>query len=120
MTILLIFLLSFLIPVGDIQEAVRLIAKPGDIYKEHSETVQHLNFDLILSNQSEEKLIINRIELSVFDAAGKLVQRTFVDEYSRSSFRTCIMSCATKSAQKKLKVYLHISQIFVAFAVRIR
>ncbi|MDQ3178937.1 MAG: M23 family metallopeptidase, partial [Acidobacteriota bacterium] len=46
---------------------------------------QHLNFDFILKNQSDEKLIINKVELSIFDEAGKLARREFYDEYGRSS-----------------------------------
>ena len=36
-------------------------------------------------SRTEAKLIINRIELSVFDESGKLAHRTFLDEYSRNN-----------------------------------
>lgn len=85
MVILILLFLHLLMPVQSSPEAVKITAKPTKIYIERSDSGQHLNFDFILENQTNEKLLINRIELSVFDKAGKLAYRTFVDEYGRSA-----------------------------------
>lgn len=69
----------------DKQNAVSVDVNPGKIYIERDETGQHLNFDFILKNQTDEKLIINKIELSVYDEKGKLALRDFYDEYGRKS-----------------------------------
>jgi murein DD-endopeptidase MepM/ murein hydrolase activator NlpD len=64
---------------------VSLEVRPSNIYISTSDSGQHLNFDLLLTNNSEQKLRLNKIELSVFDASGKLAWRDFVDEYGRPS-----------------------------------
>ncbi len=40
---------------------------------------QHLNFDLLVANQSAVAVDIDRVELSVFDASGALLLRRFID-----------------------------------------
>ncbi len=70
--------------------AVEVAAKPDQIYIARSELGQHLNFDFILTNQTREKLIINKVELSIFDSAGKLVRREFYDEYGRKSLELAV------------------------------
>jgi hypothetical protein len=60
-------------------------ASPRQIYIERSDNGQHLNFDFIIANGTGDDLIINKIELSVLDEAGKLVRREFYDEYSRKA-----------------------------------
>jgi hypothetical protein len=77
--------LAFFSPAVDDQTTVSITANPNKIYVARSETGQHLNFDFILKNRTAEKLLINKIELSVFDDAGKLVWRDFYDEYGRKS-----------------------------------
>ncbi|HKR60899.1 MAG TPA: M23 family metallopeptidase [Pyrinomonadaceae bacterium] len=83
------YLLLILLSLGSVtpstQTAVSVTAKPTQIFVERSDTGQHLNFDFILKNQTDEKLLINKIELSVLDASGKLAWREFYDEYGRNS-----------------------------------
>ncbi|MBA3694251.1 MAG: M23 family metallopeptidase [Acidobacteria bacterium] len=80
------FFLAFFLQNGDNnQTAVAVVANPANIYIERSGAGQHLNFDFILKNQTDEKLIINKVELSVYDEAGKLARREFYDEYGRNS-----------------------------------
>jgi len=80
------FFFAFFMQNGDInQTTVAIVAKPSNVYIERSDAGQHLNFDFILKNQTDEKLIINKVELSVYDEAGKLARREFYDEYGRRS-----------------------------------
>ena len=53
------------------------------MYIHWSDAAQHLNFDFVLENRSGEDLLINKIELLVFDKTGALVRREFYDEYGR-------------------------------------
>lgn len=91
-------LLAFTVPASTSQTAVTITAKPGQIYLERSDTGQHLNFDFILTNQTDEKLIINKIELSVLDGAGKLARRDFYDEYGRNSLELAARPVIEKHA----------------------
>lgn len=84
------------------QTAVTITARPAQIYIARSETGQHLNFDFILKNQTDEKLIINKVEVSVFDGAGQLARREFYDEYGRSSLELA----GTPAIEKKNSVML--------------
>jgi hypothetical protein len=85
MAFLFIVFLALWLPTADGQTAVSINVKPGQVYIERDETGQHLNFDFIVKNQTDEKLLINKIELSVFDETGKLAWRDFYDEYGRKS-----------------------------------
>lgn len=85
------------------QEAVTISAKPAPIYIERSEMGQHLNFDFIVTNQSNDKLIINKIEVSVFDKVGKLARREFYDEYGRNALE--ITPGASIEKQSSLLLY---------------
>jgi murein DD-endopeptidase MepM/ murein hydrolase activator NlpD len=85
MLILLSIFLLFTAQATANQTAVTVAAKPAQIHIVRSDLGQHLNFDFILNNQTDEKLIINKVELSVTDAAGKLARREFYDEYGRNS-----------------------------------
>ncbi len=94
------FFLAFLLPSGDNnQTAVAVVAKPANIYIERSDTGQHLNFDFILKNQTDEKLIINKVELSIYDEAGKLARREFYDEYGRNSLELAAAPKIEKQSQ---------------------
>jgi murein DD-endopeptidase MepM/ murein hydrolase activator NlpD len=95
------FFLAFLLPNGDNNQAavVTVVAKPANIYIERSDAGQHLNFDFILKNQSDEKLIINKVELSVYDEAGKLARREFYDEYGRNSLELTATPKIEKQSQ---------------------
>ena len=64
---------------------VLVSARPAQIHLVTSHAGQHLNFDFVVTNRSAETLIINKIELSVFDEAGHLARREFYDEYGRAS-----------------------------------
>ena len=64
---------------------VSVEVRPGKVYIATSESGQHLNFDFLVRNTTDQKLVINRVELSVFDASGKLALRDFYDEYGRLS-----------------------------------
>jgi murein DD-endopeptidase MepM/ murein hydrolase activator NlpD len=46
---------------------------------------QRLNFDLLIHNNSSEPLRINKIQVSVYDAAGALAFRRYLDENGRPS-----------------------------------
>lgn len=59
---------------------LRVITRPEKPYIEKSTAGQVLNCDFIVENLSAEKWRIKKIEVSVFDNAGKLVTRKFVDE----------------------------------------
>jgi murein DD-endopeptidase MepM/ murein hydrolase activator NlpD len=88
MTFLFSIFLSFFLTGGAVAEnqtAVSIEVKPGKVYINRSDAGQHLNFDFILRNLLGEKLIINKVELTVFDAAGKAEWRDFYDEYGRKS-----------------------------------
>src|ERR687895_263729 len=67
------------------QAQMGIISKTGVIFIERSDAGQHLNFDFVLENRSNERLILNAITLSVFDAKGMLARREFVNEYSRAN-----------------------------------
>ena len=60
-------------------------ARPAQIFLVRSDLGQHLNFDFLLTNSTDETLILEKIELGVFDDAGKLARREFYDEKSRKS-----------------------------------
>jgi hypothetical protein len=70
---------------GVIRGDVLVSAKPARVHLVASDTAQHLNFDFVLTNRSDKTLVLNKIELSVFDAAGKLARREFFDEHGRKS-----------------------------------
>ncbi|MDQ5846868.1 MAG: M23 family metallopeptidase [Acidobacteriota bacterium] len=78
--------------------AVTITARPAQINIARSDTGQHLNFDFILKNQTDEKLIINKVEVSVYDAAGKLARREFYDEYGRSSLELARLPAIEKQS----------------------
>lgn len=65
--------------------AVKVAVRPGTVYLERSEAGQHLNFDFLVENRSGRELFLVSMELFVFDAAGKLLRRDFVDGRSRMS-----------------------------------
>jgi len=59
---------------------LNLIPKPEKIYIEKSKAGQILHCDFLVENLTDEKWRLKHIELSVFDTAGKLITRKFVDE----------------------------------------
>lgn len=58
-------------------QAVEVAVSPRQIYVEKGKSEQSLSFDFLLNNTTEIKLLINRIQLSVFDANDKLILRKF-------------------------------------------
>jgi hypothetical protein len=84
-SVLLVCALSAGITAAAPQADVLVSARPRQVYLTRSDIGQHLSFDFILTNRTDEDLVINKIELSVLDEAGKLVRREFYDEYSRRS-----------------------------------
>jgi hypothetical protein len=67
------------------QEGVHVSATPAQIHLVTSHSGQHLSFDFVLTNRTDETLILNKIELSVFDESGALARREFYDEHGRPS-----------------------------------
>jgi hypothetical protein len=66
-------------------DAVKVTVKPDPAYIERSESGQHLNFDFLLENRTEQELLLTSVEVSVFDARGRLLRRDFIDRFSRVS-----------------------------------
>jgi len=85
MPLILFFILAFFSPDTYVSSPVSIEAKPEKIYIERSDAGQYVNFDMLVANSADEKLLIGKIELTVFDGANKLVHREFVDEYGRLS-----------------------------------
>jgi hypothetical protein len=68
---------------------VTVRASPPTVFIEADAHAQSLNFDLIVENTSDEPLDLDEVQLSVFDRAGKLVLRRFIDgNGTRPSIRT--------------------------------
>jgi hypothetical protein len=65
--------------------AVRVTVKPDPVYVERSEIGQHLNFEFLLGNLTNEELLLTGIEVSIFDDGGRLARRDFVNRFSRTS-----------------------------------
>jgi len=79
MPLLLFVLLTFLPFIGANNEAVKVTAKPQPIYIEKGASSQHLNFDFVVENLTDDTLLVSSIEVSVFDGKEKLILRKFVD-----------------------------------------
>lgn len=74
------------VPTGCAQvEAVKVTVKPDPVYIEYSESGQHLNFDFLLENRTEQELLLTSVEVSVFDTRGRILRRDFIDRFSRVS-----------------------------------
>lgn len=93
-------LLFFFLPSAGNQNAVSIDVNPDKVYVYADETGQHLNFDFVLKNQTNEKLIVNKIELSVYDEKGKLAWRDFYDEYGRKSLEMAQTPNLEKQTEK--------------------
>jgi len=76
---LLFILLAFVPFVGADNEAVRVTAKPQQIYIEKGASGQYLNFDFVVENLTDDTLLVSGIEVSVWDVKDKLILRKFVD-----------------------------------------
>ena len=78
-------LLSWLPSTNAGAQNVKIVAKPDIVYIERSESGQHLNFDLLLENQTRNRLILSGVTVFLFDERDRLTRREFVNEYSRAS-----------------------------------
>jgi hypothetical protein len=67
------------------RDTVIISVRPGAVYLERSESAQHLNFDFLLENGTGKPLFLERVELTVMDAGGRVVRRDFMDQFSRVS-----------------------------------
>jgi hypothetical protein len=76
---LLLVLLAFVHFVGADNEAVRVSAKPQQIYIEKGATGQYLNFDFVVENLTDDILFLASVEVSVLDGKDRLILRKFVD-----------------------------------------
>jgi hypothetical protein len=65
-------------------DQVRLVARPTPIYIERTHATQRLNFDLLATNNSTVAWTLTELEVSVFDASGKLEVRKFVSDNGNS------------------------------------
>src|SRR5688500_6863040 len=69
--------------------SIKLSVSPATVYIEPMKTGQAVNCDLILENPTDAPLDVDEVQLSVYDRAGKLVLRRFVDgNGTRPSIRT--------------------------------
>jgi hypothetical protein len=80
-------LLSWLPSTNAATQNVRIVAKPDIVYIERSESGQHLNFEFLLENQTNQRLIVSSITTSVFDERDRLTRR---------EFGTCPESCGKR------------------------
>jgi hypothetical protein len=77
--------MALVLPACAQAQVVEVTAKPAVIYIERSEIGQHLNFEFLLENRSDDRLLLSAVTLSVFDDKKMLARREFVNEYSRAS-----------------------------------
>jgi hypothetical protein len=68
-----------------VRGGVLVSARPAAIHVVASDRARHLNFEFVLTNRSDQTLILNKVELSVFDESGALARREFFDEHGRKS-----------------------------------
>lgn len=62
------------------EQVLKITTRPENMYIEKTTAGQVLNCDFIVENVTDENWRITIIEISVFDASGKLAARKFVDE----------------------------------------
>jgi murein DD-endopeptidase MepM/ murein hydrolase activator NlpD len=58
---------------------IKITAQPAQIWSEKGNCGQYLNFDFVVENPTEENVNIIRVEVSVFDRAGKLELQKHLD-----------------------------------------
>ncbi len=59
---------------------IKISVNPAQVCIERSKHGQHLNFDFMLENTLEQKLRVQKIQMSVLDKQGQLVLRKFIDD----------------------------------------
>jgi hypothetical protein len=84
-TLFLSILLASLTSTDAGAQYIKSVAKPEIVYIERSESGQHLNCDFVLENQTNNRLILSGVTVSVLDERDRLIRREFVNEYSRAS-----------------------------------
>ncbi len=72
----LLFVASFAIAQ---QPPFTVEVQPDPVYIEHSDGEQLLNFDFVVTNHTAEPVTVGTIQVSVYDRAGKLQARKFVN-----------------------------------------
>lgn len=96
---LILLILITLMPSPQADEAaVRITSKPQPIFIERGATAQYLNFDFIVENLTGEKMILESIEVSVFDRKEQLVLRRFIDS---NGTRPSIQTVANRELEAK-------------------
>ena len=78
-------------------------ASPAEIYLVRGPGGQHLNFEFIIANGTDDKLALNKIELSVLDDSGKLVRREFYDEFARPALE--LRPTRTLKSSRRMTVF---------------
>lgn len=61
------------------QEGISIISKPADIFIEQGENKQFLNFDFLVTNNSNDTLTLTKVAVSVFDKTNQLILSRFLD-----------------------------------------
>src|SRR4051812_17520350 len=85
-------------------KTVRILPKPNPIFIERRAAHQYLNFDFVIETLTDDALQISGIELSVFDRAGKLAQRKFVDS---SGFSPSIQTIAKREIESRQSLLVY-------------
>jgi murein DD-endopeptidase MepM/ murein hydrolase activator NlpD len=98
MSLLLLLVLTFLPSVKTNNDAVKITVKPQQVYIERRALRQLINFDFRVENLSKETLLIQKIELSVFDKKDKLILRKFLDD---NGTRPNIQTIANREVEAK-------------------
>lgn len=87
MNVLIAVLLLSVVAVDSPDVSVSVLPQPALVAADSEG--QSLNVDLIIDNQTAEPLDVDEVQISVFDRAGKLVLRRFIDgNGTRPSIRT--------------------------------
>lgn len=82
------------------EEAVTVAVSPQPAWISADANGQSLSVDLLLSNHTSEPLDLDELQISVFDRAGKLVLRRFLDgNGTRPSIRTADVRDVPANAQ---------------------
>ncbi|MCL9806776.1 M23 family metallopeptidase [Flavobacterium amniphilum] len=64
---------------------ITISVKPEKVYYEKDQSNQYLNFDFLIENKSSSNIILNTVEIAVYDQNNKLARRDLVNLYSRES-----------------------------------
>jgi murein DD-endopeptidase MepM/ murein hydrolase activator NlpD len=98
MSLFLFLVLAFLPSAKTTDNAVKITVKPQQVYIERRGARQLVNFDFGIENSGKETLLIQKIELSVFDKKDKLILRKFLDD---NGTRPNIQTIANREIEAK-------------------